>query len=417
MLNTVINNIYNLIYIEYYLFNPFVHFIGKMTTHQTISDGIGWRHSNSLITTKRVHYPTKTVPTTTNQVVPGLSRPNENGSLLNVPYNQRDEAAHDFSGPAMKARPMKHWRRKLQPTPNSGRSVNSVSLVIDTPGGTTKSGNGESCDCGDAPGNSTAKFDEKLLKIPSQRCDPCVIVENKGYVQVGNPETVYDSNTHTHVPVDPNSYQIQTGLYNTKRIGCCPANNVIRSAVTLMSKAYYSDTRAYLQSRCKRYEQKLSTNPVPGIQYIGPDHMPNWPTEECNGPQTRLTGSCLYPACSYTQSLQPTKCQGITIYKPNNVPFAKQGGVSSSTRTLSLRVNAVNLNGNSFYSAFGAQGANAGKYSTEYNPCYFVKNNYQVPNCKLYYGSKPGNHTVCFYSPTENRTVTPANPVTAAGYA
>jgi hypothetical protein len=375
-----------------------------MTGHATISDGIGWRRTNSLITTKQVHYPTKTAPTTTSQVVPGFSRPNENGALLNIPAGStRDEAAHNFSGPAMKARPMKHWRRKLQPTPNSGRSVNSVSLVIDTPGGTAKSGNGTTCDCGDSAANSYAKFDEKLLKIPSQRCEPCDRVENYGFVQVGN-------------PANTNSYQIQTGLYNTKYIGNCPANNIIKSAVTLMSKAYYGDTRAYLQSRCKRYEQKLSTNPVPGIQYIGANHMPNWPTDDCNGPQTRLTGSLLYPACSAAQRALPTKCQGTTIYKPNNVPFAKQGGVSSSTRTLSLRVNTVNLNGNSFYSAFGAEGANAGKYSTEYNPGYFLKNNYQPPNCKLYYGSKTGNHTVCFYSPTENRNVTPASAVTADGY-
>lgn len=388
-----------------------------MSGHATISDGVGWRRTNSLITTKRVHYPTKTEPTTTNQVVPGFSRPNENGALVNIApgfiagVSARDVAAHNFSGPAMKARPMKHWRRKLQPTPNSGRSVNSVSLVIDAPGGTTKSGNGVTCDCSDTKANSYAKFDEKLLKIPSQQCEKCIRVENYGYVQVGNP--ALDSEG---LPVDPKSYQIQTGLYNTKYIGCCPTNNIIKSAVTLMSKAYYSDTRAYLQSRCRRYEQKLSTNPVPGIQYIGADHMPNWPTDECNGPQTRLTGSCLYPACSALDQALPTKCQGITIYKPNNVPFAKQGGVSSSTRTLSLRVNTVNLNGNSFYSAFGAEGANAGKYSTEYNPCYFLKNNYQTPNCKLYYGSKTGNHTVCFFTPTDNSVVTPASPVTAAGY-
>lgn len=374
-----------------------------MTTKATISDGIGWRHSNSLITTKQVHYPTKTAPTTTNQVVPGFSRPNQNGALVNVPIGTpRDDAAKIFNGPAFKARPMKHWRRKLQPTPNSGRSVNSVSLVIDTPGGTTKLDNGVSCNCADSTANSYAKFDEKLLKIPSQKCDPCERVENKGYVQVGN-------------PLDPTSYQIQTGLYNTKYIGVCPANNVIKSAVTLMSKAYYSDTRAYLQSRCKRYDQKLSTNPVPGVQYVGTDGVPLWPNDECPGPQTRLTGNCLYP-CSHSETQLPNRCQGTTTYKPNNVLFAKQGGVSSSTRTLSLRVNTVNLNGKSFYSAFGAQGANAGKYSTEYNPGYFLKNNYQPPNCKLYYGSKPGNHTVCFFTPTENRTVTPASAVTAAGY-
>jgi hypothetical protein len=79
-------------------------------------------------------------------------------------------------------------------------------------------------------------------------------------------------------------------------------------------------------------------------------------------------------------------------------------------------VNTVNLNGNSFYSAFGAEGANAGKYSTEYNPCYFLKNNYQLPNCNLYYGSKPGNRTACFFTPTENSTITPASAVTAAAY-
>ena len=366
----------------------------------TISDGIGWRHSNSLITTKEVHYPIKTALTTTNQVVPGFSRPNENGALLNVPIGaQRDAAAKEFRGPARKARPMKHWRRKLQPTPNSGRSVNSVSLVIDTPGGTTKSGNGTSCDCSTTEANSVAKFDEKMLKIPSQNCQPCDRVENKGFVQVGN-------------PADPNSYQIQTGLYNTKYIGVCPANNVIKSAVTLMSKAYYSDTRAYLQSRCKRYDQKLSTNPVPGVEYIGPDHTPNWPNNECLGPQTRLTGNCLYPTCSAIDRSTPTQCQGTTIYKPNNVQFAKQGGVSSSTRTLNLRMNTVNVNGNSFYTAFGAQGANAGKYSTEYNPGYFVKNNYQVPQCRRL----PGNSTTCFFTPTENRTTTPANRVTASGY-
>jgi hypothetical protein len=120
----------------------------------------------------------------------------------------------------------------------------------------------------------------------------------------------------------------------------------------------------------------------------------------------------LYPACSKAERQEPNTCQGTTIYKPSNVTFAKQGGVSSSTRTLSLRVNTVNVNGNSFYSAFGAQGANAGKYSTEYNPGYFVKNNYQVPQCRRL----PGNSTMCFFTPTENRTTTPASAVTAAGY-
>ena len=53
---------------------------------------------------------------------------------------------------------------------------------------------------------------------------------------------------------------IHTGLYETKLIGCCPQNNIIKSARTNVSKAYNSSTKQYLQSRCMTYDQKLSVN-------------------------------------------------------------------------------------------------------------------------------------------------------------
>ena len=39
----------------------------------------------------------------------------------------------------------------------------------------------------------------------------------------------------------------------------------------------------------------------------------------------------------------PVACQ-LTIYKPNNYQFAKQGAVSSSTRLLKLNVNTISTN-------------------------------------------------------------------------
>lgn len=163
---------------------------------------------------------------------------------------------------------------------------------------------------------------------------------------------------------------------------------------------------------------KLQISTVPSGPWF---HTYSYSGTTFRAPITGLHGSVLYYFqisaennaglySNYTpvMSARPQNvCQGTTIYKPNNVKFAKQGGVSSSTRTLSLRVNTVNLNGNSFYSAFGAEGANAGKYSTEYNPGYFLKNKYQPPNCSLYYGSKTGNHTVCFHYPVFTPRPTP----------
>ena len=49
----------------------------------------------------------------TNSVVPAWSRP-----LINGPTNTAD------SGQAFKARPIKHWRKQLDPRKGSGRSSN-----------------------------------------------------------------------------------------------------------------------------------------------------------------------------------------------------------------------------------------------------------------------------------------------------
>ena len=68
----------------------------------------------------------------TSSVMPGMSRPNVNGVNNANP--------HDYIGPERKARPMKQWRRQLQPTSTtasrSGSSAATVGLT-ERPGGTT----------------------------------------------------------------------------------------------------------------------------------------------------------------------------------------------------------------------------------------------------------------------------------------
>lgn len=321
----------------------------------TISSGIGWRHSNTLTTTKEVHYPTKSEVVVSRGVVPKKTNEYSNGPLNHVSAINRDAVTHEFSGPAFKARPMKHWRLRLQPN-NKTSNTNPVSLM-DVPGGYVKT---NSCACTNHLNSSTIVIDDKLIKSNPVCNNPCVKIMNNGYIQVG-------------VPENPKSYQIQTGIYNVNNLN----SNKIKSGVTLLSKAYYGDTKAYLRSRCKSYDQMLSINPMPGVEYVDKNGHPKFPSDNCNGAQIRKNANCTYPKCSNKN----LNCPNNVIYKPNNVGFSKQGGVSSGTRTLNLRVNTVNMNGNSFYTAYGSQGANAGKYRSEYNPGYFVKNVYQPLNC------------------------------------
>uniref|UniRef100_A0A6C0EZ04 Uncharacterized protein n=1 Tax=viral metagenome TaxID=1070528 RepID=A0A6C0EZ04_9ZZZZ len=84
---------------------------------------------------------------------------------------------------------------------------------------------------------------------------------------------------------------------------------------------------------------------------------------------------------------EPLYCPSKTIYKPNNIGFAKQGAVSGSTRLKKLVSDTVSMNGSSYYSAFGAHEANLGKYQgTNISGNYFIKTK-EVHNSCI--GTKP----------------------------
>ena len=73
---------------------------------------------------------------------------------------------------------------------------------------------------------------------------------------------------------------------------CNPESRVIKSAVTLLKKNYYTGTHAYLQSRCKTFRQKSITNKINGIRYIDPlTGKAILPTNNKEGSQVFHTGS------------------------------------------------------------------------------------------------------------------------------
>ena len=327
---------------------------------------LNFRTSNSLITTRVPHYATKT--TTANSIVPGLHRPNTNG----VPSNIHQ---HDFDGPEFKARPIKHWRRQLVPTSintgsgisgsgpsqpigSSGQRNATVGLLMDRPGAVSYVGNA-SCECVQQPGNSYT-ISEHFLEVPKNKG---TIVENKGVVDNGD-------------------YEINTGIYNTKCIGCNPQNNVIKSASSLLSRAYYSDTTGYLKSRCKTYQQNASINRTSGVTYLGPGGQHIWATSSANGSQVYQTNDI------YKPRVNPHACGGnsssgasIVIFKPNNYQYSVQGAVDSSTRIEKLKLNTINTNANSLRSAFGNEAASACRFTGSGDTPYFLKNKYQPPIC------------------------------------
>jgi len=273
----------------------------------------------------------------TNSIVPSDSRP----------VSGMESHAN---GPDFKARPIRHWRKQLNPNGSSGRGHANLGMPMDTPGGSVYLGNQTKLDCitcSDPTDSLSAGMKEFILRT------------NIPILKSSNSDSFYDSNNN-----------------RTVCVACNPENNIIRSATTLLSKSYYSDTKGYLKSRCIQYDQKLSTTRIPGITYTKPCSTGSGviivePTDSPTGTQVRWTQNCQQQSCSTQHS--------TTIYKPSNAQFATQGAVSSSSRIDRLKYNTITQNGNSLRTAWGSEGANAGKYQGTSTAPYFLKSKYQVP--------------------------------------
>jgi len=124
----------------------------------------------------------------------------------------------------------------------------------------------------------------------------------------------------------------------------------IRSATTNLSKTYYSDTAAYLRSRGQNYTSNVNIHPEEGVVYSN-DRGPVWPETVQSGPYGPVNSS-FYASNTPEPRCSPKLADEVgavgahpkpAIYKPNNVKFAKQGAVSSSTLMLQRATNATNM--------------------------------------------------------------------------
>lgn len=261
------------------------------------------------------------------EAVPMNARPLTNGSWI-LNQNSESISSTGLDGNAFLPRPIKHWRKQL---------------TVDTSIGGTKS---------------------KLIKLSA----PGSSIYLGGGV-----------NSERECCDNGGSSIIST--IESKNNTCCESKpNVIKSATTILSKTYYTDSRAYLRSRCKLYDQKLSTRRVPGNTYFDVSGNELYPNDSNTGPQNYLMKNCAN-TCSMDK-------QPITIYKPNNRNFATQGAVSSSARLVKLKYDTVNKNGASFNSSYGQAAANAGRYSENGNAPYFIKSKEAKPQIFYKKGTK-----------------------------
>jgi hypothetical protein len=167
---------------------------------------------------------------------------------------------------------------------------------------------------------------------------------------------------------------------------CYKCKKIINN--TNFSDNAYNDTSAYLQSRCATYNQNVSAERVSSINYFSNEGIPIEPSDSPNGTQVRKTSNCY--------SYKPPRVCNTTIYKPNNVQYAQQGGVSSSSRISRLKYNTLNNNGAEYSSALSAMNTNSGLYQTEPSPSYYVKNKPQ----KVIFPHRNGARTHCITNST-----------------
>jgi hypothetical protein len=278
--------------------------------------------------------------TSANNVVPTWSRPLEGTETTP-------------NGPDFKARPIKHWRKQLNPTPNSGNGKSAVGMPFNKPGSEVflgKSSTSNCVSCSDSSASSITKSSNVAEEY------------NTFFTNAG--DKFFDADKNKMVC-----------------IACNPEANIIKPASTLISKKYYSDRAAYLKSRCKTFTQNLSGNPVQGIQYLN-GTTPVWASDSSTGSQVYATSDICVSSGTST----------ALIYKHSNQQYATQGAVDSSDRITRLKMNTINKNGASFATAYGVSAANAGSYSGAGTP-YFIKSLKNQPNCVPVH--RNGNKTIC----------------------
>ena len=337
------------------------------------------------------------------------SRPNTNqtsksasGANPNLIYV---EEANDYSSPFGKARPLKHYRKQLKPPRiDSAKSKPNNQNILDLP-------------------NSFVN-----MKTDVHDCNKCK--ENKDSVVASIQQNILRDNIDSdgkikNIKSNPNDIFFDKCKNKVVRLCCKKQNNIIKSANTIIDKRYYTTHKAYLRSRVKTFDQNQSFTQNKKITYTNSNGEPYFPTNNFYSWQGLLNNTYgvnkpiapqQFISTNFIQKSCDNSCMNTTkktvLYKPSNPNFANEGAVSSGLRTINQQVNTITKNATSFYSVWGREGANAGRFRGVDSAPIFLKSRFQpcIPNLRRRViwnsgtGRQPaggfGNHTLCFKTPT-----------------
>ena len=295
-----------------------------------------------------------------NQIIPSNARPITNGSwIINQPGGIESK-----DGNAFLARPLKQWRKQLQPDLIRSGTQSKNIITTDLPGSFFTLGSG----------------------LPKNTTPTCCGTSSETICETESDCKTYET-TDTKIVSD-----IPKEKYNNfcDSTGNC---SVSISSQSTPINDNFTDTSAYLQTRCKKYYQRLSSQHATGVKYYTSE-----PTYYSD-----LSGVALYPNDLPTgpQVTQKTSCSRncrANIYKPSNRPFSIEGAASGASRILKLKNDSFYQNGAQTNNANGLKETNYGYYNWEGNGSYFIKIKPTSPQC--FSGSY--NHTRCFLTPTGN---------------
>lgn len=279
-------------------------------------------------------------------VVSQWSRPYANGDTqIQAPVSHA--RYRKFTGSWNVSRPIKHWRKQLNPIGIQAPSKNSY-LGLEKP-------------------SSNA--------VITQNVSECK--ENIMYLYT-------DENTTgiiTPTPSDKDECicgEWYTNVKPTRGLNTKYINPIHLSLPP--NKSYSFNTKQYLQMRNKTYLQNLSGSKKSDIQYVTTDDVccikPIPYSDGKNGTQVR---SSLYYS---DNGLCNTK---DIIVKPNNQQYFNQGSVSSSSRLLRLKYNTLKSSAKSLNTVYGSN-APGNIPENGYSP-YFIKSKINILNQSLYRNS------------------------------
>ena len=241
----------------------------------------------------------------------------------------------DLDGNAFIPRPIKAWRKQLQPDSiRGGTKYKNIILESEQPGRIITPDD----NCCNTTNNITTQF-----------------VSNLSSDKFNN----FNTDNITTITYD-DIVNCQNGPVG-KNICCNPEKNIIKYSQTTPIKNHFIDTSSYLQRKCNIYTQSYTKSS--NIDYFNIYGLALYPNDNSIGPQSLINSKC-YKTCKtncpsilnkpYNQNLT----EKYSIYKPNNREYSTQGAVSSSSRISNLKNNTISKYGSYANNAYGLYNVN-----------------------------------------------------------